>query len=117
MRLVSVPEGDSLGEVPADAEDRRRIIAFSLWGSNPRYLRGALHNALLAPSIFPDWTCRFYVDSSVDQALVAALRSLGERNRHDRRRTSPTANACAGGSWSPTIPPSAATSSAIAIRS
>lgn len=91
-QLAPIPEDTALAKVPADADSRSRIIAFSLWGSNPRYLRGALHNALLASSLFPDWTCRFYVDSSVDKALVAALRSLGSEiamvvgGKSDRQR-------------------------------
>ena len=71
------PPGFSLQPVPADADDKPRIIAFSLWGSNPRYLRGALHNVLAAKNVYPGWTCRFYVDSSVDKAFREALASLG----------------------------------------
>ena len=71
------PLGLSLQPIPADAESKAKVIAFSLWGSNPRYLRGALHNVLAAKNVYPGWTCRFYVDSSVDQAFRDALGSLG----------------------------------------
>jgi hypothetical protein len=54
-----------------------RIIAFSLWGANPRYLRGALHNQLRAPLFYPDFRCRFYIDSSVPADLVQALAAEG----------------------------------------
>tara|TARA_R100000458_G_scaffold11747_2_gene9543 strand:+ start:11023 stop:11700 length:678 start_codon:yes stop_codon:yes gene_type:complete len=37
------------------------VIAFSLWGDNPRYTLGALQNASLAKIVYPDWVCRFYV--------------------------------------------------------
>jgi tetratricopeptide (TPR) repeat protein len=61
----------------AHRDGKRDIISFSLWGSHPRYLRGALHNAILAPRLFADWVLRFYVDSSVPAELGEALGSLG----------------------------------------
>jgi hypothetical protein len=71
------PPGLKLSPIPADLEAKPKVIAFSLWGSNPRYLRGALHNVIAARDIYPGWTCRFYVDSSVDADFQAALRELG----------------------------------------
>jgi len=67
----------TLRKPPADASQRRKIIAFTLWGSNPRYLRGALHNAEIAPKVYAGWTCRFWIDASVPVDLVDALRSCG----------------------------------------
>lgn len=55
----------------------RNIISFSLWGNHSRYLRGAVRNALLAPDIYPSWTCRFYVDDSVPQEIRELLAELG----------------------------------------
>ena len=54
-----------------------RVIAFSLWGANPRYLRGALHNQLRAPLLYPGFRSRFYVDSSVPADLLEALEAEG----------------------------------------
>ncbi len=42
-----------------------KIISFSLWGQNPKYLTGAIRNAVLVKQIYPDWVCRFYVDNKV----------------------------------------------------
>lgn len=56
--------------------ERRNVIAFSLFGDNPRYLRGALDNALAAPRIFPGWVLRFYCDATVPGEILAALRAL-----------------------------------------
>lgn len=53
------------------------VIAFSLWGDQPRYLRGALHNATRAREVYPGWRCRFHVDRSVPADLLAALESEG----------------------------------------
>lgn len=62
---------------PGDFESRRKIIAFTLFGSDPRYLRGALQNVLVARSLYPGWTCRFYVDDSVDATFLAVLADEG----------------------------------------
>lgn len=55
----------------------RNIISFSLWGTQTRYLRGAVRNALLAPDIYPSWTCRFYVDDTVPGDVRRLLADLG----------------------------------------
>jgi hypothetical protein len=65
---------------PAAAEAERsskRVIAFSLWGDAPRFLRGALHNALAIPEAYPGWTGRFYVDASVPAPVIEALAGMG----------------------------------------
>ena len=49
-------------------EPRRNIISFSLWGQDPRYLTGAMKNAVVARYLYPGWTARFYIDESVPQA-------------------------------------------------
>ncbi|MFO7629040.1 MAG: tetratricopeptide repeat protein, partial [Prochlorococcaceae cyanobacterium] len=62
-------------------EQRRDLIAFSIWGTNPRYLRGALRNALLIPELYPGWQARFYLDVSVPGELGALLAHLGAECR------------------------------------
>jgi hypothetical protein len=74
---ATAPEGVDLQPIPADIDDRPKVIAFSLWGSNPRYLRGAIHNLIAAKDVYPGWTCRLYVDSSVDAGFLEAAASLG----------------------------------------
>ena len=54
-----------------------QVIAFTLFGANPRYLRGAIDNALAAPEIYPGWQLRFHVDETVPADLRAALEGLG----------------------------------------
>ncbi|MDX2125573.1 MAG: tetratricopeptide repeat protein [Aeromonas hydrophila] len=61
----------------ADGSRKPDVIAFSLWGSGPRYLRGAIDNVLAASYLYPGWRVRFYVDESVPAELLAALRELG----------------------------------------
>ena len=50
-----------------------KLITFSLWGQNPKYLIGAIRNAELAKKIYPDWTCRFYVAKSVPSQIILQL--------------------------------------------
>jgi len=56
---------------------QHQVISFSLFGSLPRYLDGALANARQAPRLYPGWTCRFYLDDSVPTATCDALRAAG----------------------------------------
>jgi protein O-GlcNAc transferase len=53
-----------------------KIITFSLWGTDLKYLLGAIKNAELAQSIYPGWECRFYVDALVPTSIVSELESL-----------------------------------------
>ena len=55
----------------------QNVISFSLWGSTPRYLRGALRNALLIPEIYPGWKSRFYIDETVPHDFQSILFALG----------------------------------------
>jgi len=53
------------------------IISFSLWGDLPIYNVGAIENAKLKPYIYPNWTCRYYVDKTVPQKTIDELKRLG----------------------------------------
>ncbi len=70
LSRVPVPPFD-----PADP--RRNIIAFSLFGADPRYTEGAILNARAARFIYLGWTCRFYIDDSVPRPVVQALSAEG----------------------------------------
>jgi tetratricopeptide (TPR) repeat protein len=60
----------------ASQAGKRAVIALSLWGAQPRYLRGALRNALLLPDLLTGWTLRIYLDATVPAEFVAALHGL-----------------------------------------
>ena len=47
----------------------KKIISFCLWGDNPKYTIGAIENAKLAKTIYPDWTCRFYAGTSTPDEI------------------------------------------------
>lgn len=54
----------------------KKIIAFSLWGNNPKYTIGAIRNAELAQEIYPTWICRFYIGKSVNEDIINTLRNF-----------------------------------------
>jgi len=54
----------------------KKVISFSLWGDNPKYCAGAVRNAELAQSIYPDWTCRFYISKFVNKKTIDSIRNL-----------------------------------------
>ncbi|MFM9105797.1 MAG: FkbM family methyltransferase [Chloroflexota bacterium] len=51
----------------------RKVIAFSLYGSYLTYVVGAIMNAQLARQHYPEFTCRFYHDSSVPRWTLDIL--------------------------------------------
>tara|TARA_R100000951_G_scaffold86008_3_gene73729 strand:+ start:184 stop:852 length:669 start_codon:yes stop_codon:yes gene_type:complete len=53
-----------------------KLITFSLWGQDPKYLIGAIRNAELAKEIYPDWRCRFYVGQSVPSQIIIQLENF-----------------------------------------
>jgi hypothetical protein len=53
----------------------KKIISFSLWGTDPKYTIGAVRNAALALEIYPSWTCRYYVGKSVPSSIIEDLKS------------------------------------------
>ncbi len=54
----------------------KKIISFSLWGNNPKYVNGAIRNAELSQIIYPDWECRFYIGQSTLSVAVNEMSQL-----------------------------------------
>lgn len=52
-----------------------KVISFSLWGSNPKYTVGAIKNAQLAKSIYPDWLCEFHIGDDVPFHIIDELKN------------------------------------------
>lgn len=62
--------------VPASApKNGKRIIAFSLFGNNSKYIEPAVLNTQVSPMLFPGWVCRFYVDDSVSSETIQRLKN------------------------------------------
>ena len=66
-----------LGEchIPRGRHDRGGVLAYSLFGDQPRYNVGAVENAKIAKWVYPDWTVRVYVDDTTPLATIDALRT------------------------------------------
>lgn len=61
-----------------DSKNKKaNIIAFSLFGNLARYCETSLINVDLANEIYPEWTCRFYVDDSVPVNVQRRLEEKG----------------------------------------
>lgn len=69
-----IPDHAPLG---LSEDESRNVICFSLFGSNPRYCEPAIINVNLAKKIYPQWTCRFYIDDSVPERVVKRLEKNG----------------------------------------
>ena len=50
-----------------------KVIAFSLWGKNPKYTIGSIRNTELAKEIYPGWICRFYTGDDVSEDIENQL--------------------------------------------
>ena len=51
----------------------KKIIAFSLWGDNPKYTVGLIKNLDLAKEIYPGWICRVYCGKSVPENIISEI--------------------------------------------
>lgn len=61
-----------------DPEQRAaNVICFSVWGTDPRYLSGAITNSIVARYLYPGWTARFYADESTPEEFRRALARNG----------------------------------------
>jgi len=71
-----IPAAATMTE-PSGPPSGQNVIAFSLWGTAPFYGYGAMINLVLSRTVYPGWTCRFYIDASVPRACVAFLADNG----------------------------------------
>ena len=55
----------------------KKIISYSLWGNNLKYLVGAVKNSILAKEFYPGWCSRFFVHNEVDKDVVKELNKNG----------------------------------------
>jgi hypothetical protein len=56
----------------------KKVVSFSLFGSSPTYLFGAIQNAMrIGNAYFPGWISRFYFSNTVPNEVRSALLSLG----------------------------------------
>ena len=49
----------------------KKIISYSLWGKNPKYINGAIQNAI---DCYPSWITRFYIDETITEDTIKELK-------------------------------------------
>jgi hypothetical protein len=82
--LVAMPDGPP---PPFDPDNpSENVIAYSLWGNEPRYLVPLLESVRILPHLFPAWSMRVYHDTNVDHNYVT---DLGKRGVQTRRMILP----------------------------
>lgn len=54
-----------------------KLISFSIWGSNPKFVVGAVENIRLAALYYPGWKCRIYCGSDVPMQRRQELHEAG----------------------------------------
>lgn len=59
-----------------------KIISFSVWGTNHKFIDGAIDNIKLAALYYPGWICRIYCDANLNPEWIQELRC----NRFEIRR-------------------------------
>ena len=69
---VPLVESDEAAELGG-----KKLITYSLYGANPKYVNGAVKNAQMLGKVFPGWQARFYTDlgtvpAHIQSALLAA---------------------------------------------
>ena len=52
-----------------------KLISFSIYGSSPKYLQGALENSKAAKEWYPSWSTRFYVSEKLPPDYIEELRN------------------------------------------
>ena len=77
--VVAMPPGLPSAVNPGRPE--QNIIAYSLWGDQPRYHVPLLENARIRPHLFPNWTIRVYHDHTVDASYLTQLAAHGVQLR------------------------------------
>ena len=56
---------------------KKNVISYSLWGKGQKYRIGAIKNCELAPTIYPGWQLRFYIDDTIEKDFAKQLHDLG----------------------------------------
>ncbi|MFA5152769.1 MAG: hypothetical protein WC554_09435 [Clostridia bacterium] len=55
----------------------KKIISYSLWGTEKKYIQGALENIKNQKELFSDWKCRFYCHDHIDLKIINLLYKEG----------------------------------------
>ena len=53
--------------------DMKKVMSFSVWGTDPKYTVGAVRNAEQLQNYYPGWIGKFYVDATVPRGIIYQL--------------------------------------------
>lgn len=62
---------------PSQETRKNNLIAFALFGGMSKYCETAILNVKEQKTIYPFWTCRFYIDETVPQSIIDRLKHEG----------------------------------------
>ena len=54
-------------------KNTKKIISFSVYGSDPKYVNAILENIKLQPEIYPEWICRIYLDETISKNIIKEI--------------------------------------------
>jgi hypothetical protein len=77
--VVRIPAGPPPPFNPSNPAEN--VIAYCLWGNEPRYLVPLLESVRILPHLFPAWSIRVYYDTTVDHNYVIGLGQRGVQLR------------------------------------
>ena len=60
-----------------DVSHEKRVVAYGLYGSDPKYCTGAIRNSELVKEVFPGWVARYYHREDVPEHVLQTLRDNG----------------------------------------
>jgi hypothetical protein len=77
--IARIPSGPPPPFNPGNPAEN--VIAYSLWGAEPRYLVPLLESIRILPHLFPAWSIRVYYDATVDHNYITDLGRRGVQLR------------------------------------
>jgi hypothetical protein len=75
--VIPLAELPPMPPPPSAQTHEHNLIAFSLFGRDPKYCEAAVFNVQEQPDVYPHWVCRFYVDDSVPGHVISRLKAGG----------------------------------------
>ena len=54
----------------------KKVVAYSVWGTDPKYTVGAVRNAEQLQEFYPGWIGKFYVDITTPRGIIYELESI-----------------------------------------
>ncbi len=75
--LARIPPKNKTDHAARGEGEDKKVLSFSLFGQETRYLYGAIRILQQQPTVFPGWTCRFYVAENMISSVTDELSAGG----------------------------------------